>query len=305
MAGNAVQSSRIGAVLRKEFASYFLSPVAFIFLGVFLVVSMFVFFWVEGFFARNIVDVRPLFEWMPVLLIFLVAALTMRMWSEERRMGTIEFLLTTPVKTYQLVLGKFLACEALVAVALALTIFVPIAVSFMGPLDWGPVFCGYLGALLLAGAYIAIGLFVSAKTDNQIVSLIVTIVICAVLYFVGSQAIAPYLGNELVEVFRLLGTGSRFESIGRGIIDLRDLYYYLSIIVVFMTLNVLALEAFKWSGHEQGRRHRLLSTAALLLALNVVVANFWLQHVHTLRLDLTEQVLHDLCGDQEHARAAQ
>ncbi|MCP4406338.1 MAG: ABC transporter permease subunit, partial [Gammaproteobacteria bacterium] len=109
-------------IARKEFTGFFSSPIAFIFLGAFLAVTLFVFFWVETFFARNIADVRPLFEWMPLLLIFLVAAITMRMWSEERRAGTLEFLLTAPVKSYQLVLGKFLACLALLAVALALTL---------------------------------------------------------------------------------------------------------------------------------------------------------------------------------------
>ncbi|MEE8292498.1 MAG: ABC transporter permease, partial [Candidatus Tectomicrobia bacterium] len=107
-------------IARKEFAGFFFSPIAFIFLGAFLAVTLFVFFWVETFFARNIADVRPLFEWMPLLLIFLVAAVTMRMWSEERRSGTLEFLLTVPVKSYHMVLGKFMACLGLVAVALLL-----------------------------------------------------------------------------------------------------------------------------------------------------------------------------------------
>jgi len=154
-------------IARKEFAGFFSSPTAFIFLGAFLAVTLFVFFWVETFFARNIADVRPLFEWMPLLLIFLVAAITMRMWSEERRVGTLEFLLTMPVKTYQMVLGKFLACLALVVVALVLTLPLPLTVSLLGPLDWGPVFGGYIAALFLAAAYVAIGLFVSARSVNQ------------------------------------------------------------------------------------------------------------------------------------------
>src|SRR3546814_7772985 len=135
--------------------------------------DLFVFFWVETFFARNIADVRPLFEWMPLLLLFLVSALTMRLWSEERRSGTLEFLLTSPVRPASLVLGKFLACLGLVAIALALTLPLPLTVAQLGPLDWGPVAGGYLATLCLAAAYIAIGLSVSARTDNQIVSLIV------------------------------------------------------------------------------------------------------------------------------------
>jgi len=126
---------RIWTVVTKEFSTYFSSPIAFIFLGTFSVVSLFVFFWVDKFFSRNIVDVRPLFEWMPILLIFLSAALTMKMWSEERRMGTLEFLLTMPVKIHYLVLGKFFACFGLVIIALILTLGIPVTVSFMGNLD--------------------------------------------------------------------------------------------------------------------------------------------------------------------------
>src|SRR5690349_18679127 len=135
--------SNIFRVARKELASFFSSLAAFIFIGVFLAVCLFTFFWVSRFFARNIADIRPLFEWMPVLLIFLVSGLTMRMWSEERRAGTLEFLMTSPAKPIHLVLGKFLACLALVAIALALTLPLPIVVSAIGPLDWGPVIGGY------------------------------------------------------------------------------------------------------------------------------------------------------------------
>ncbi|MGB9024375.1 MAG: ABC transporter permease subunit, partial [Rhodomicrobium sp.] len=132
-------SSAVFRIARKELAAYFSSPAAFIFIGVFLAALLFIFFWVDRFFARNIADVRPLFEWMPVLLIFLVSAMTMRMWSEERRAGTLEFLLTAPVRPLDLVIGKFLACLALVAITLALTLPLPVTVSILGPLDWGPV----------------------------------------------------------------------------------------------------------------------------------------------------------------------
>jgi ABC-2 type transport system permease protein len=169
------------SIMRKELEGYFGSPMALIFVGVFLAVTLFSFFWVDTFFARGIADVRPLFRWMPVLLIFLVAALTMRQWSEEERSGTLEVLLSLPVSRIQLVTGKFLAVMALVAVALGLTIFLPITVQMLGNLDWGPVVGGYLAALLLAGAYTAIGLFLSSRTDNQIVSLILSVLLCGLL----------------------------------------------------------------------------------------------------------------------------
>ena len=172
--------SSIRHIARKEAEAFFSSLAGLIFIAVFLGVCLFVFFWVETFFARNIADVRPLFEWMPLLLIFLVAALTMRVWSEERRAGTLEILLTAPVRPICLVLGKFTACMGLVGLALALTLPLPITVSLLGPLDWGPVIGGYIATLCLAAAYVAIGLFVSARTDNQLVSLIVTALICGV-----------------------------------------------------------------------------------------------------------------------------
>src|SRR5512136_1862963 len=131
------------SLTRKELDSYFSSPMALIFVGVFLMVTLFTFFWVDAFWTRGTADVRPLFRWMPVLLIFLVAALTMRQWSEEQRSGTLEVLLTLPVNKVQLVIGKFLAVMALVALALALTLVLPVTVALLGPLDWGPVIGGY------------------------------------------------------------------------------------------------------------------------------------------------------------------
>ncbi|HKJ61118.1 MAG TPA: ABC transporter permease subunit, partial [Hyphomicrobiales bacterium] len=202
-------------IARKELASFFSSPAAFIFVGVFLGVLLFVFFWFERFFARNIADIRPLLDWMPVLLIFLISAMTMRMWSEERRSGTLEFLLTTPVTPLQLVVGKFLACLMLVGIALLLTLPLPITVSILGPLDWGPVFGGYLAALALAAAYISIGLFVSSRTDNQVVSLILSVLVCGIFYLLGSNVLTGLLGNAGTELLRSLGSGSRFESISR------------------------------------------------------------------------------------------
>ena len=146
------------SVARKEFRGFFATPAAYLFLGAFLAVTLFVFFWIETFFARNIADVRPLFQWLPLLLIFLVAALVMRAWSEERRAGTLESLLTAPVSSLQLILGKFAAALGLVALALALTLPLPVTVSLLGPLDWGPVVGGYIATLFLAAAYVAIGL---------------------------------------------------------------------------------------------------------------------------------------------------
>jgi len=275
-------------IARKELAVFFSSLSAFVFLGVFLIVTHFIFFWMEPFFARNIADVRTLFDWMPVLLIFLVPALTMRMWSEERRAGTIEYLLTVSASNLELVLGKFVGCLVLVSIALALTLPIPITVSFLGPLDWGPVLGGYLGALFLACAYAAIGLYVSTKSDNQIVSLLLSVLICSVFLLIGSDTIAGLFGNDLAEFLRLLSFSSRFESIARGVIDLGDLYYYLSVSAVFLALNVLSVEQLRWAGNRSNKRHLAWVSITALAIANFIAANFWLQPLTHLRLDITE-----------------
>ena len=275
-------------IARKEVAGFFSSPIAFIFLGSFLAVVLFTFFWVETFFARNIADVRPLFEWMPLLLIFLVAAVTMRMWSEERRSGTLEFLLTAPVRSYQMVLGKFIACLGLVAVALLLTLPLPLTVSLLGPLDWGPVFGGYLASLFLAAAYAAIGLFISARSANQIVSLILTASVGGFFYLLGTDALTGLFGNRASEYLKLLGSGSRFDSVTRGVIDLRDLYYYLSLVGTFLSLNILALEQLRWAGNAINANHRRWALVTALFVANFLATNLWLAPVGWMRADLTQ-----------------
>lgn len=284
-------------VARKELNSYFGSPMALIFVGVFLAATLFTFFWVDTFFSRGIADVRPLFNWMPLLLIFLVASLTMRQWSEEQQSGTLEILLTLPVRLSDLVLGKFLAVIVLVAVSLALTLFLPITVSLLGNLDWGPVIGGYLAAVLLAAAYAAMGLYVSARTDNQLISLIVTVLLGGAFYLVGAGGFTDFFSDELGEIFRALGSGARFESIERGVIDLRDLSYYFSLTAIFLGLNWLALESRGWSEGANTRSHRRrISLMVTLTVLNVVILNVWLFPLRSVRLDLTAQREYSLSG---------
>ena len=283
--------SPISIVARKELRSYFESPVALIFLGIFLLATLFAFFGHSSFFARNIADVRPLFAWLPLLLIFLVAAITMRQWAEERKMGTLEVLLTLPVRTRDLVLGKFVAGNILVAVALAMTFSIPIMVSLLGDLDWGPVVGGYLGALLLGATYLSIGLCVSARTDNQVVSLMLTLVITALIYLLGSDALTQLFGGSVADVLRALGTGSRFASIERGVLDLRDLVYYVGLALFFLTLNGYFLESERLDHDSPGgrRQARKLFALVALVGLNVVALDLWLAPVTALRADMTER----------------
>lgn len=286
--------SKISVIAKKELTSYFTSPTAYIFLGIYLAVSLFTFFWVEKFFARNLADLRPLFEWMPLLLIFLIGALTMKMWSEERRMGTIEFLLTMPIKTHELVLGKFLACMGLVSVALVLTFGIAFTVGILGDLDLGPATGAYLAAFLLAAAYTAIGLFVSSRTDSQIISLSATVVICLGFYLAGHDVIVGFLGNRSGEIMKLFGSGSRFSSIARGVIDLRDIYYYISIALVFLVGNVFALERLKWSTEASKPKYTQFKGWFALAVVNLVFANIWLYKVQSIRLDLTRDKIYSI-----------
>lgn len=284
----------IRQIASKELTLFFASSIGYLFLGAFLIAALFLFFWVDTFFARNIADVRPLFEWLPVVLIFLTAALTMRMWSEERRTGTLEFVATLPVSTWEFVLGKFLACLSLLGLALALTLPLPITVWLIADLDWGPVFAGYIAAMLLGSAYIAIGLFVSSRTDSQIVSLIGTSLLCGLFYLFGSTVIAELFGAGIREFFTSIASGARFESITRGMLDFRDLYFYLSVTAAFLALNVLGIEKGKWAEDGDASRHRNWILGTGLLVFNVLFANIWLNNVNALRFDWTEGKIYSI-----------
>ncbi|MBN1267564.1 MAG: Gldg family protein [Anaerolineales bacterium] len=277
------------AITRKELQGYFGSPMALIFIGAFLAVTLFSFFWIDTFFARGIADVRPLFSRMPLLMIVLVAALSMRQWSEEQRSGTMEVLLTLPVRLVELVIGKFLAVVALVALALVLTLFLPISVSILGNLDWGPVIGGYIASILMASAYAAIGLYLSSKTDNQIVAFIATALVSGLFYGIGSSLLVDFFPNSVARILEAIGTGSRFSSIERGVIDLGDLLYYLSLTGIFLALNIRALEVRSWSKNIAVRIKQQASTiTTILVIVNLIIVNVWVYPLQGLRLDLTE-----------------
>lgn len=286
----------IGDITRKELTLFFSSPVAWLFLAVFIIITLFAFFWGEAFFARNIADVRPMFEWMPILLIFLSATLTMRLWSDERRTGTLEHVLTQSVPLWQFVVGKFLACWLLLALALLLTLPLPITVAVLANLDWGPVIAGYLATLLLGGAYLALGLAVSSRTDNPIVSLMLASALGGILYLLGTSTITGLVAEQGAEWLRFVATGARFESIARGVLDLADLYYYIGLILVFLCLNILFLERQRWalSSPERKLGHRLWYGITALAVVNLLVANVWLAQLDRARLDVTSGGLYSI-----------
>jgi ABC-2 type transport system permease protein len=281
-------------VSAKELGLFFRSPVAWMFLAVFAAANLFVFFWVESFFARNIADVRPLFEWIPILFIFLCSAITMRMWSEERSNGTLEHVLTQPVSLWHFVLGKFCACFTLLLLAIVSTLPLPFTVSAIANLDWGPVLGGYLAAMLLGAMYLAIGLFMSALTSSPVTSLIASVVVCGVLYLFGSATLTGFIDGRTAEILGLLGSGSRFEDITRGIIDPRDLTYYLSMTAAFLALNVFVLEKVRWAKDATSVRQRTCRLITILVLANLALTNLWMNRFDAVRFDLTEGRLYSI-----------
>ncbi len=239
--------TRIRAVALRELRAYFNSPIAYVFLLVFVGAALFTFFNIGAFFSRGRADLRGLFDAIPFLMVLLVPALTMRLWAEESKQGTMEVLLTLPARDYELVIGKFLASWLLLAIGLALTLVLPFTVAGLGNLDWGPVIGGYIGALLLGAGYLAIGQFVSSTTENQILAFIMALVICLGFYGIGLETFAGLFPDYTSTVMRSIGTGARFESIARGVIDLRDLAYYLSLTGFFLVASIGSLHARRWA----------------------------------------------------------
>lgn len=275
-------------VASKELGVLFGTPVAYLVIGLFVTVTLFTVFWGEAYFARNVADVRPLFEWMPLLLVFLAAALTMRLWSEERSRGTLEYVSTLPVSTASFVVGKFLACTTLLLLALALTAPLPLTVSQLGDLDWGPVWAGYLGAALVGAAYVALGLFVSACSRSQISALIVASVLGVGLYYLDHPLLAAAVGVDAAAVLSQLSSHARFESIARGVLDVRDLTYFLTLTAALLALTVYALLRAGWAADGSARRHRRANLGIALIVANLALVNVWLAPFNSLRLDTTE-----------------
>ena len=228
----------------KEFRGYFNSPIAYIFIISFLVFTSWLFF--KGFFLMNQSSLRSFFSILPWVFLFLAPAVTMRSWAEEKKLGTIELLMTLPVKDYEVVLGKFLAGFIFLIVTLLCTFPLPLTVMAVGNPDIGPIWGGYAGAFLMGGAYLAIGCFASSLTENQIVAFIIAIFLSFALLIIGENLVIMNLPAALVPVFTFLGLGAHFESIGRGVIDSRDIIYYSSIIGFFLFLNGLSVESRKW-----------------------------------------------------------
>ncbi len=232
------------AIFKKEFKAYFLSPIAYVFITVYLMVTNFLFF--QSFFIINQAEMRSYFGLLPWIFLFFIPAITMRSWAEEKKGKTLELLLTWPITDVEVVIGKFLASFAFLTIVILLSITVPITIAVLGNPDPGPIIGGYIGAILMGAAYLGIGLWVSSLTENQIVAFIVGVVVTFVLFIIGNPFVTMVAPNALVPVLNYLGLGNHFESIGRGVIDTRDVVYYLSVIGFFLFLNVRSIESRKW-----------------------------------------------------------
>ena len=232
-------------VARRELAGYFATPVAYVFIVIFLVMSGALTFTLGNFFGRGTADLQPFFGFVPWLFLFLVPALTMRLWAEERRLGTIELLLTLPLTQGQAVLGKFLAAWAFCAIALALTFPLILTVNFLGNPDNGVIATGYLGCLLVAGAYLAVGSAISALTKNQVIAFVLAVAACFLFAAMGSPVVTEFLSVRLpwlVEVARGFSVTDRLAGFARGIITLKDLVFFGSFIGFWLFANALAAD---------------------------------------------------------------
>ncbi len=225
--------SNIKAIVKRELGGYFTSPIAYVFLIIFLLLTGFFTFTVGSFFERGEASLVSFFTWHPWLYLFLVPAVGMRLWSEERRLGTIELLLTMPVTTWQALVGKFLASWLFLALALALTFPVVITVNYLGNPDNGVIFTGYVGSLLLAGAYLAITSMTSAMTRNQVISFIVAVLICLFLILAGYEPVTGLLSRfasaRVVDLVAAFSVMTHFEGFQRGVVDLRDIVFFASL----------------------------------------------------------------------------
>ncbi|HON10561.1 MAG: ABC transporter permease subunit [Fibrobacter sp.] len=236
--------SSILTIFKKEFKSFFISPIAYVFITVYLVITGFLFF--QSFFLINQADMRGYFSLLPWVFLFFVPAITMRSWAEEKKVKTLELLLSWPVSDFQVVFGKFLAAFGFLSIAILLSVTIPITISILGSPDPGPIIGGYMGALLMGAAYLSIGLWVSSYTENQIVAFILGVVVTFVFFFIGSPFVTMVAPSWLVPIMNYIGLGNHFESIERGVIDSRDILYYLSITGFFLFLNVQSLGSRKW-----------------------------------------------------------
>ena len=239
----------VALILRRELASYFATPLAYVFILIFLVLANAFTFYVGGFFQLGQADLRPFFMFHPWLYLFLIPALTMKLWAEERKSGSIELLMTLPVKVWEAVLGKYLAAWIFTGIALALTFPIWLTVNYLGSPDNGVIIASYLGSLLLAGGFLAIGSCMSALTRNQVVAFILGVAACFVLLLAGYPLVLDvfrgWAPQTLIEAVASLSLLTHFQSITRGVLEARDILYFAMLIGFFLFTTTVAIDLRK------------------------------------------------------------
>jgi ABC-2 type transport system permease protein len=239
----------IWVIFKRELAAYFSTPLAYVFIVIFLALSGALTFFVGAFFERGQADLQSFFSFHPWIYLFLIPAVAMRLWAEERKAGTVELLMTLPVSTPTAVIGKFLAAWLFIAIAVVLTFPLWITVNILGDPDNGVILASYIGSLIMAGAFLAIGAFVSAMTKNQVIAFIIAAAACFLFMMSGLElvqsAFTGWAPEFLIDGIKSMSFMSHFQAIMRGVIDLRDLVFFLSVIGVFLYGNALVVEMKK------------------------------------------------------------
>ena len=237
--------NQTSSIFRREFSGYFSTPIAYVFIVIFLFMNGVFTFFMGDLFARGQADLEPFFTWHPWLYLFLIPALSMRLWAEDRRSGTVELLMTLPVTVWQAVLAKYLAAWAFTGIALILTFPVWLTVNYLGNPDNGVVVAAYLGSFLMAGAYLAIGSCISSLTKNQVIAFVVTAVVCFLFTVTGlpmvTNLFSSWAPQAIVETVSSLSFVSNFQDLSRGALDLRNLVYFISLIVFWLFLNTVVV----------------------------------------------------------------
>ncbi len=243
--------SRTLIILKRELNAYFATPVAYVFIVIFLLLTGVFTFHIGELYERNQADLEPFFRFHPWLYMLLIPAISMRLWSEERKAGTLELLMTLPISLVEAVIGKFLAAWCFTAIALMLTFPVWITINYLGDPDNTVILAGYLGSLLLAGSCLAIGSFISALTKNQVIAFVISFVICFAFNLSGFPLVldmfSSWAPQAIVDVISSFSFLTHFESILKGVVDIRDIIFFGSLIAFFLYANVLAIEAKKGS----------------------------------------------------------
>lgn len=240
---------RFAAIFRRELAGYFATPIAVIFLTVFLILTGFFTFKLGRLYDLGQADLQPFFLWHPWLYLFIVPAVSMRLWAEEKKSGTVELLLTLPVSLFEAMAGKFFAAWAFLGISLLLTFPILLTVGFLGNPDWGVIAAGYVGSFLMAGTYLSIGCLVSAATKSQVISFVISTTICLFLILLGFEPVVDFLNGffspALVDQFTNLSFPYHFEAIQRGVLDCRDVFYFVSVMVFSLFAGTIILDRSK------------------------------------------------------------